>query len=352
MVLDDQDSPDQLTILWSSSLSGSFNQDPADSSGFVSFDTTLPAGEHLITLTVQDQDSAQSSDSLTITVEEDEVTPTFSCEITNPTDGSSFTLGSSISFEATASSDDDISLYDYQFTSDQDGVLSFGAISTGGNISFADSNLSENTHQISLSIHDINDGILCQDAISIDVEAPINTTGNIVFVSSQSHTGNFGGVTGADSHCQNLANSAGLSGTFKAWLSGSTASSSPASRFNQSSVPYVLVDGTLIANDWGDLTDGSIQNPINLDEAGNPTTASMVYSYTRNDGTPGLFGSPSHSCYGGDCHCNNWTNSSGQGSPTPGSAVGQTTQTGNSWTDYSFGNFCGPTGYPVYCFGQ
>ena len=26
--------------------------------------------------------------------------------------------------------------------------------------------------------------------------------------------------------------------------------------------------------------------------------------------------------------------------------------TDDDWTDYSFGNFCGPTGYPVYCFEQ
>ena len=32
--------------------------------------------------------------------------------------------------------------------------------------------------------------------------------------------------------------------------------------------PYVLVDGTIVANDWDDLVDGSILAPINLDASG------------------------------------------------------------------------------------
>jgi len=42
-----------------------------------------------------------------------------------------------------------------------------------------------------------------------------------VFVSSQTYVGNLGGVAGADSLCQGLATAAGLTGTFKAFLSDS-----------------------------------------------------------------------------------------------------------------------------------
>ena len=50
-----------------------------------------------------------------------------------------------------------------------------------------------------------------------------------------------------------------------AWLSDSTAS--PSSRFTHSSVPYVLPDGTtVVANDWADLTGGTLQHLINMDE--------------------------------------------------------------------------------------
>ena len=178
-----------------------------------------------------------------------------------------------------------------------------------------------------------------------------SVSGKIVFVGSQKHTGNFGGIPGADSYCQNLASAAGLSGTFRAWLSAGTYASSPASRFNKSTIPYVLVDGTVIANNWADLTDGSIQHPINVNENGGPANTSMVYSFTRVDGSQGLFGSASEDCYGGDCHCNGWTITATGGSPTPGSAVGQTTKSNDDWTDYSFGNFCGGS-YPLYCFQQ
>ena len=192
---------------------------------------------------------------------------------------------------------------------------------------------------------------VCSDTIQVNIEQPVLTiTHKNIFVSSQRHDGNFGGVTGADTFCQGLATSAGLSGTYLAWLSDTT--TSPSVRFAQASVPYRLVDGTTIANDWADLVDGSIQNPINLDEYGNAAPSSMVFTFTMTDGTAGVFQSATSNCYGDDCHCNNWTNSNGQGSPTPGSAVGQTTQTNDDWTDYSYYNGCGSTGQPIYCFEQ
>src|SRR5262249_42934796 len=40
-----------------------------------------------------------------------------------------------------------------------------------------------------------------------------------VFVTSTTHDGNLGGLDGADAICASLAANAGLSGTYKAWLS-------------------------------------------------------------------------------------------------------------------------------------
>ena len=296
-----------------------------------------------VSVTVTDPENTAGIDEISI-----QVSPIVSCAVTSPTSGSIFNLGSILSFDATAGSNDDISLYTYEFSSDLDGVLYSDVIPDNGNISLSESNLSENMHQISLSILD-QENVVCEDSIFIEIDPPY---GKLVFVSSQRHLGDFGGAIGADSFCQNLASIAGLSGTFKAWLSESTYISSPAGRFIQSSIPYTLVNGTRIANDWSDLTDGSIQNPINIDEYGNASIAAMVFSFTQIDGSPGLFESSTSSCYGDDCNCNNWTNPNEQGSPPPGSAVGQTSITTDDWTDYSFGNFCGPSGYPVYCFEQ
>ena len=197
----------------------------------------------------------------------------------------------------------------------------------------------------------VDNGTACPGGTCLGGICQPTTTGKLVFVSSQKHTGNFGGVTGADSFCQGLASAAGHSGTFKAWLSAGSYGTSPAARFAKSSQQYVLVDGSVIANNWTDLTDGSIQHAINLDENGAAASYSMVYSFTRIDGTHGLFGSQSEDCYGGDCHCNGWTITATQGSPTPGSAVGRTGFTDDDWTDYSFGNFCGGN-FPIYCFQQ
>jgi len=188
------------------------------------------------------------------------------------------------------------------------------------------------------------------DVVTVGAPPPV---GKLVFVTSTLQNGALGGVTGADAVCQARANAANLGGTFKAWISGSSYSSSPASRFTKSTtLPYVRTDGVVVANNWADLTDGTIQNPINVDETGTlQSSPSFAWSFTRVDGSQGLFGSTSEDCYGGDCHCSNWTSTATQGSPTPGSAVSQVNATNDDWTDYSFGNFCG-SGYRLKCFQQ
>ncbi len=173
-----------------------------------------------------------------------------------------------------------------------------------------------------------------------------------VFVTSIGHNGNFGGVAGADSFCQQRADAAGLSGVYKAWLSAATVNTSPSARFVKANVPYVLVNGTVIANNWADLTNGSINVPLNLTEFGEvPTTGTLIWSYTRIDGTPGLFEDPNHKCYGSDCHCKGWTTTATQGSPIQGSAFALRNKSDNDWTDYSFANACG-SDYSLYCFEQ
>jgi hypothetical protein len=174
--------------------------------------------------------------------------------------------------------------------------------------------------------------------------------GKLVFVTSTTYDGNLGGVAGADAKCQARAVAASLAGTFKAWLSGPTLASSPSVRFTKATIPYRLVDGVAIAMDWADLTDGTILAPINKTEFG-VLFQGMAYTFTLPNGTPGLFGSATSNCYGGDCHCNNWTNPNAQGTPLPGSAVGQTHVSNDDWSDYSFYNGCGGP-HPLYCFEQ
>ncbi|MGB5809511.1 MAG: hypothetical protein WBG86_03215, partial [Polyangiales bacterium] len=123
-----------------------------------------------------------------------------------------------------------------------------------------------------------------------------------------------GGVDGADAICAAQATAAGLEGEFAAWLS--TLSSSVSDRLAQSTDPYVRVDGTLIANDWDDLVDGSIMAPINLDADGNPRGGD-TWTGTLADGTPYL---------GEDC----------EGFTSDAGGVGQcgsSATTGPAWTE-------------------
>jgi hypothetical protein len=165
----------------------------------------------------------------------------------------------------------------------------------------------------------------------------------LVFVSSVGFNGNMGGLAGADARCQDLAAAAGLPGTYRAWLS--TASESPSTRFVQSAGRYRLVNGTVIANNWTDLTDGTIGSAINVTELGTtppPPSGSLcfgdtigVWTATQAAGTPITF----------DSRCQDWTTTSGS------SFWGGHTRTNNEWTAWCTGGTCNMLA-PIYCFQQ
>ena len=122
-----------------------------------------------------------------------------------------------------------------------------------------------------------------------------------VFASSERYDGNLGGLAGADAKCQALADAAEvynprLIGTFKAWLSDSTAG--PATRFTHSPFPYVLVNGTQVADNWADLTDGSLDSPINVTEQGDTVPTGYPARVWTGTGTNGTASSS---------NCGNWT---------------------------------------------
>jgi hypothetical protein len=170
------------------------------------------------------------------------------------------------------------------------------------------------------------------DEIFEILEAISSSTPKIVFVTSQTYTGDLGGIDGADQKCQQLAEDAGLPGLYSAWLSDST--TSPAQRFIKNKAPYMLVDGTAIADDWNDLTDGSLDAPINRDENNNVVSRS-VWTNTNANGT-----------LNGDLSCQGWT--FGMGGDFGG--VGNSSETDDDWTLEAF-SFCAAT-LSLYCFQQ
>jgi len=99
-----------------------------------------------------------------------------------------------------------------------------------------------------------------------------DTLPKTVFLTSMTYDGNLGGLAGADAKCQQLADLSPKvpNGTYKAWLSAPVSGiyESPSSRFTRSLTPYVLVDGTKVADNWTSLVNIGIENDIIIDENG------------------------------------------------------------------------------------
>jgi hypothetical protein len=169
-----------------------------------------------------------------------------------------------------------------------------------------------------------------------------------VFITSLKYDGNLGGLAGADAKCQARAVAATLPGTYKAWLSDATGS--PSTRFTKSTIPYRLVDGTLIANDFVDLTDGTVPGKVVKTETGGAPIRTgfcgpqdpmvpdriMVWASTAANGTLGSVTGT----------CTNWSDIAVGGSqwadPASGSLVA-TCSGGNCTSTYAS---------PLVCFQQ
>jgi len=180
----------------------------------------------------------------------------------------------------------------------------------------------------------------CDDGNAVDSDACSNMctiNGLRVFVSSETYNGNLAGLAGADGKCQALANAANLGGKWMAWLSdGATG---PATRFTTKggSKPYVRIDGKLVANDWADLIDGKLTNPINVTEANMPAAGpTHVWTNTAVDGTPSTV----------DKHCLIWLNPTGASDGENGLRA----NTDAKWTDEN-NDKCSDLNR-IYCFEQ
>lgn len=168
----------------------------------------------------------------------------------------------------------------------------------------------------------------------------LQTTDKRVFLTSSTYTGNLGGVAGADQKCQESAKTAGISGSWKAWVS--VASSSVNTRFTRTSGNYVKLDGSVIAHGWADLTDGQLDaNGINQTEQGKTVTAqTSVWTNTMASGDSATYAD-------GTLNCNGFTiiGNGADMSMTGLSATGT----------YVWSNWIAETctkSLPLYCFEQ
>ncbi len=156
-----------------------------------------------------------------------------------------------------------------------------------------------------------------------------------VFVTSTTYQGSIGGSGGiesADFQCQWRANVANLGGTYRAWLSDG--SSNPMMRFIRNPGDYITPAGVVIANGWHDLTDGTLQNPINTTELG-ASYNGQIWTATRTMGF--FFGSKD---------CVNWTSVE----PAEIGAVGYSESTDSHWTEDT--SVSCKIELPLYCVEQ
>ncbi len=171
----------------------------------------------------------------------------------------------------------------------------------------------------------------------------------LVFVSSTSSNGNLGGLSGADSKCQALADAAGLSGEFKAWLSDSSFETKD--RLTHSTGPYVKINPDFVETDpfpprpdefiyvaasWRDLTDGTLLSPIDSDERG-VERHGHVWAATNPDGS----GYNNHTC-------SDWT----YGEPGWYGSAGDSSYSDGHWTLADYEVFDCPASAHLYCIEQ
>ena len=181
-------------------------------------------------------------------------------------------------------------------------------------------------------------GEACDDANTQDGDgcsADCKSIERFVFVSSTAFVGDFkpsdanpdalSGISLADFRCQTLAATAGLTSTYKAWLS--TTDTSPASRFDtRFTGPYRLTsDGApIVAMGWQGLTAGTLLHPIDAFENGAPVQdPKNVWTNTLPDGTKAS-----------DDDCAGWTSQAGA------TTVGTSTVTDATWTNLAAGQLC------------
>ena len=195
------------------------------------------------------------------------------------------------------------------------------------------------------------------DAMEVCVDGGCVPSG-MVFLSSTRSDAALGGPRGADATCADLAASAGLGGYWFSWTSDPC--TSPFKRFEKSTLPYRMIDGTEIASSWDRMTSkpppsgmGYLFTPITTDENGdvpatplecvssvNPEQGCFVWTNTNVEGRVDAVAN-NNGCLG-------LTTNNSAFAP---STAGKITSVGQGWTDGVFWN-CGIDNLRLYCFEQ
>ena len=144
------------------------------------------------------------------------------------------------------------------------------------------------------------------------------------------------GWDGAAQECQKIAWAFGDPEPlrFFAWISDGV--QSPDTRFIHSKGRYVLPTGQVVADNWEDLTDGTLQHPIDRTRDGKLIVEEPVFTATRPDGT-------AHP----DGHCEGWQ----VANPMEKARHGASDLTDSGWTEWlsPWSITCADVAH-LYCF--
>lgn len=150
-----------------------------------------------------------------------------------------------------------------------------------------------------------------------------------LFATKAQWSGNLGGLSGADANCQSAADGAKLGGTWKAWLSDSTASAP--SRLSTAS-KYVLIDGKTVV--FNGPIGGTPLHDLDMDETGGVDNRGQVWTGTTVSGAST------------GKNCSDWHSAAADG--TTGLAYSAEIA---KWSDDGSGSPCSLNGR-LYCIEQ
>lgn len=180
-VSDTEDGPSGLALAWESTLDGSLSlPETADSDGTVGGTVTLSEGDHELVLSATDSIGHIGTDRVPLTVVSENEAP--SCGIVSPDAGSAWELGSTVTFEGTATDIHEAAgALAVSWLSDKDGDLGTSIADSDGTVTFSSDSLTINTHTVTLQVVD-EVGELCTDSVvvaignrpEVTIEAPLN----------------------------------------------------------------------------------------------------------------------------------------------------------------------------------
>lgn len=157
-----------LSVQWESNIDGVFDSTPPITDGTLGFTTNgLSAGNHTITLRVEDEVEGLCTDAVQVAIGTAPI-----LTLSSPLDGTVYSISDSISFQATVEDEQDIAQdITLSWSSDIDGEFSTQGANSNGNISFSMSTLTAGLHNISVTATDTM-GLTDSASLSLRVNTP------------------------------------------------------------------------------------------------------------------------------------------------------------------------------------